>query len=88
MILEQWRLFGLTDIQALINFIIGGVLEAADVEALVIKHRAEIRRQSNQRSANAGGISNGLHSRLSSSGVQIRTIYVENIYETSGQGDK
>ena len=81
------RLFGLGDVKALTDLIIGSVLETADIEALVTKHGSDIRLQAKGRKS-ADDISQGLHTQLLSAGAKLKTFDVENIYEANSQGDQ
>jgi len=71
----------------LIGLIVGGVLETAEIEALVATHKDDIRKQAKQ-NATIDDISKNLHTHLSSAGVKVNTFTVEDIYEANTQGDR
>jgi hypothetical protein len=85
---NRGQVFGLADVKALIDLIIGGALETADIEALAAKHGADLRLQASRQGANVDNISQALYKQLLSSGVKVAIFNVENIYEENEEGDE
>lgn len=70
----------------MLPLISGAVLEAADVDALAVKYKADIHRQAIQ-NTKVDTIAKNLHGHLTSAGVHVNTLNVEDIYLPNSQGD-
>jgi hypothetical protein len=71
----------------LIGLFTGSILETADINALVVKHSAEVYAQAKNQKVSSSDISKSLYSRLSSS-AKVDTFTVEDIYAANAQGDQ
>ncbi|KAH7332678.1 hypothetical protein B0J17DRAFT_603542 [Rhizoctonia solani] len=80
------RLFPLTDVKSLLDLILGGVLESAGIEKLVAKHKADIRRRATH-GIDHSTITQELHAKLHSEGVNLCTFDVEDVYTPNETGD-
>lgn len=80
------KLFGVADIQALIDLITGSAVETAAINALAVTHGTNIRLSARSGAASEQ-ISQNLHQRLSASAVKVHTVDAEHIYEENADGD-
>jgi hypothetical protein len=85
--LNRGRFLPLSDVNSLISLFTGSILETADLDALVVKHGAEVYAQAKNQQASSSDISKSLYGRLSSS-TNIDTFTVEDIYAANAQGDQ
>lgn len=81
------RFLPLSDVNSLIGLFTGSILETADINALVVKHSAEVCAQAKNQKVSSNDISKSLYSRLSSS-AKVDTFTVEDIYAANAQGDQ
>ncbi|KAG1769111.1 hypothetical protein EV702DRAFT_1049782 [Suillus placidus] len=82
------RFFPLSDVDSLLGLFTGSILEAADIDALVLKNINEVSTQAKEQEATADDISKDLYDFLSSSSAEVDTFTVDDIYAANEQGDK
>ncbi|KAK2462141.1 hypothetical protein APHAL10511_005839 [Amanita phalloides] len=80
------RLFGLSDVQKLADFIIGGIVETKSIENIAFQKKSYIQSLAAKR-INADDISRQLHADLTAAKVKLDTFDVDDIYASNQTGD-
>ena len=81
-------MWGISDAKALANVIIGSVSESAGAAALSRKYARYIRTQATQQKRSVDSITKDLHDELSSSGIQLDSVVMDDIYVKSETGSR
>jgi len=81
-------MWGISDAKALANVIIGSVSESAGAAALSRKYAGYIRTQATQQKRSVDSITKDLHDELSSSGIQLDSVVMDDIYVKSETGSQ